>query len=62
MEFRSLKRKNTTDQSKLDLAQPTMMFRNKQNVPIIATHVVKEDEIGRPDSFMICCLNSLVNL
>lgn len=31
------------------LAQPTMMFRNKEVVPIIATHIVKEDEVGRPD-------------
>lgn len=31
------------------LAQPTMMFRNREVVPIIATHIVKEDEIGRPD-------------
>jgi len=31
------------------LAQPTMMFRNREVVPIIATHIVKEDEVGRPD-------------
>jgi len=37
------------DGAKYVLAQPTMMFRNKENVPIIATHIVKEDEIGRPD-------------
>ena len=34
---------------KFILAQPTMMFRNKEVVPIIATHIVKEDEVGRPD-------------
>lgn len=31
------------------MTQPTMMFRNKQNVEIIATHIVKEDDLGRPD-------------
>jgi len=34
---------------KFILAQPTMMFRNREVVPIIATHIVKEDEVGRPD-------------
>ena len=37
------------DGAKYVLAQPTMMFRNKEVVPIIATHIVKEDEVGRPD-------------
>lgn len=31
------------------MTQPTMMFRNKQNVDIIAIHIVKEDDLGRPD-------------
>jgi molecular chaperone GrpE (heat shock protein) len=35
--------------AKLILAQPTMLFRNRDAVSIIAYHVVKEDEIGRPD-------------
>jgi len=48
MDLKTLLNK-TLSGAKYILAQPTMMFRNKQNVPIIATHVVKEDEIGRPD-------------
>ena len=39
----------TLSGAKYILAQPTMMFRNKEVVPIIATHIVKEDEVGRPD-------------
>lgn len=39
----------TLDGAKFILAQPTMMFRNREVVPIIATHVVQDDEVGRPD-------------
>ena len=39
----------TLSGDKYILAQPTMMFRNRDVVPIIATHIVKEDEVGRPD-------------
>jgi len=53
MEFRSLKRKNTTDQSKLDLAQPTMMFLQNKNSVKYRTHIVIEDEITRPDLIAI---------
>ena len=48
MDLRTLLNK-TLDGVKYVLAQPTMMFRNKEVVPIIATHIVKEDEIGRAD-------------
>jgi hypothetical protein len=41
MDLKTLLNK-TLSGAKYILAQPTMMFRNKQNVPIIATHVVKE--------------------
>lgn len=48
MDLRTLLNK-TLDGVKYILAQPTMMFRNKEVVPIIATHIVREDEVGRPD-------------
>ena len=48
MDFKSLVNK-TISGAKYILAQPTMMFRNKEKVNIIAYHIVKEDEVGRPD-------------
>ena len=48
MDLRTLLNK-TISGAKYILAQPTMMFRNKEVVPIIATHTVREDEVGRPD-------------
>ena len=48
MNLRTLINK-TLSGAKYILAQPTMMFRNKDVVSIIATHIVKEDEVGRPD-------------
>lgn len=48
MDFKSLVNK-TISGAKYILAQPTMMFRNKEKVNIIAYHTVKEDEVGRPD-------------
>jgi len=48
MDLRTLINK-TLSGVKYVLAQPTMMFRNKEVVPIIATHTVREDEVGRPD-------------
>tara|TARA_B110000240_G_scaffold194882_1_gene243353 strand:+ start:6925 stop:7728 length:804 start_codon:yes stop_codon:yes gene_type:complete len=35
--------------AKYILAQPTMMFRNRDAVEIIAYHIVKDDEAVRPD-------------
>lgn len=48
MDLKTLLNK-TLSGAKYILAQPTMLFRNKEVVPIIATHVVQEDEVGRPD-------------
>ena len=48
MDLKTLLNK-TLSGAKYILAQPTMLFRNKDVVPIIATHVVQEDEVGRPD-------------
>jgi len=48
MDLRTLLNK-TFDEVKLILAQPTMLFRNRDKVQIIAYHIVKEDEVGRPD-------------
>lgn len=48
MDLKTLLNK-TISGAKYILAQPTMLFRNKEVVPIIATHVVQEDEVGRPD-------------
>ena len=48
MDFRTLLNK-AFNEVKLILAQPTMLFRNKDKVQIIAYHIVKEDEVGRPD-------------
>lgn len=38
---------------RLVLAQPTMLFRNKETAQLLATHVVKEDEVCRPDLIAI---------
>mgnify|MGYP003317597095 CR=1 FL=1 len=48
MDFRTILNK-AFDEVKLILAQPTMLFRNKDKVQIIAYHIVREDEVGRPD-------------
>jgi hypothetical protein len=48
MDLKTLLNK-TLSGAKYILAQPTMLFRNKEVVPIIATHIVQEDEVGRPD-------------
>ena len=48
MNLRSIINK-TVDGVKYVLAQPTMMFKRKDVVEIIATHIVKEEEVGRPD-------------
>lgn len=48
MDLRTILNK-TFDEVKLILAQPTMLFRNRGKVKIIAYHIVKEDEVGRPD-------------
>ena len=48
MDFRTILNK-AFDDVKLILAQPTMLFRNRDKVNIIAYHIVKEDEVGRPD-------------
>ena len=39
----------TIDGTKYILAQPTMMFKRKDEIIIIANHIVKDDEAGRPD-------------
>ena len=48
MDFKTLYNK-TVDGIKYIMAQPTMMFRNRGDVEIIAYHTVLEDDIGRPD-------------
>jgi hypothetical protein len=48
MDFKTLYNK-TVDGIKYIMAQPTMMFRNRDGVEIIAYHTVLEDDIGRPD-------------
>ena len=48
MDLRTLLNK-TIDGVRYVLTQPTMMFKRKDVVEIIATHIVKEDEVGRPD-------------
>jgi len=52
MEFKVFKNKSQgTDKTKLNLAQPTMLFRslNPANFFIVAKHRVTEDDIVRPD-------------
>lgn len=48
MDLKTLYNK-TIDGIKYVMAQPTMMFRNRGSVEIVAYHIVLEDEIGRPD-------------
>jgi len=48
MEFKSLIDK-IIEGGRLLLTQPTMMFRNKEDIGLIATHEVKLDEEGRID-------------
>lgn len=48
MEFRSLKRKKA-DQEKIHLAQPTMMFNIDRADVVVREHVVREDDVTRPD-------------
>lgn len=48
MELKTILNK-TIDTVKLILAQPTMIFRNKVGATIIARHVVREDDVVRPD-------------
>lgn len=52
MNFRFLKRK-TGDLTKLNLAQPTMMFLQNRDSVKYRTHVVVEDDVTRPDLIAI---------
>lgn len=52
MEFRNIRRKKQ-DAEKLSMAQPTMVFGNRDNVTIIQYHTVLEDEATRPDLIAI---------
>ena len=57
MELKSLLYK-AIDGIKYVLAQPTMMFKRKENVNIIAYHIVRDDEVGRPDLISLEYYNS----
>lgn len=48
MDLKTLYNK-TKDAIKLALTQPTMIFRNKVGATILTEHVVREDDIVRPD-------------
>ena len=48
MNFRSLRNK-TQGESKYIFAQPTMIFRNKDGMTGLRLHVVREDDVTRPD-------------
>lgn len=52
MEFRNIRRKKQ-DAEKLSMAQPTMVFGNRENVTIIQYHTVLDDEATRPDLIAI---------
>lgn len=52
MDFRSLKRKKA-DQEKIHLAQPTMIFNIDKSSVSYREHIVKEDEVTRPDLISI---------
>tara|TARA_Y100000389_G_scaffold192600_1_gene220260 strand:- start:36529 stop:37323 length:795 start_codon:yes stop_codon:yes gene_type:complete len=58
MDFKSLSNKNN-DTSKLIMTQPTMMFFDLEGARKIyyKSHVVKEDEIVRPDLIALECYN-----
>jgi hypothetical protein len=58
MDFKSLSNKNT-ETSKLIMAQPTMIFVDLENSRKIyyKKHIVKEDEVLRPDLIALECYN-----
>ena len=58
MDFKSLSNKNN-DTSKLIMTQPTMMFFDLEGARKIyyKSHIVKEDEIVRPDLIALECYN-----
>lgn len=52
MDFKIFKSKKlSADKTKLLLAQPTMLFRtlDPTEYQLVAKHIVKEDEVVRPD-------------
>lgn len=65
MNFKIFKNKKlNTDKTKLLLAQPTMLFRtlDPNEYQLIAVHIVKEDEIVRPDLIAVEYYNSASGL
>jgi hypothetical protein len=65
MNFKIFKNKKLdTDKTKLLLAQPTMLFRtlDPNEYQLVAVHIVKEDEIVRPDLIAVEYYNSASGL
>ena len=65
MNFKIFKNKKlNTDKTKLLLAQPTMLFRtlDPNEYQLAAVHIVKEDEIVRPDLIAVEYYNSASGL
>jgi len=65
MNFKIFKNKKLdTDKTKLLLAQPTMLFRtlDPNEYQLVAVHIVKEDEIVRPDLIAVEHYNSASGL